>query len=151
VPQLTWVLILLEAIGYILLHSFFYLSLLAAGLNSTQMGFLGKSPFYLWNYVVTISWVVGRGLSSTFTSIGSGLNSTFTGIGSGLNSTFTGIGTFIHEILSAFLGKTIPQSPSLPAPCTTATPSLIIGDSPLSPSPSLSSENVCPPPPYSVS
>lgn len=139
-PQLTWVLILLEAIGYILLHSFFYLSLLAAGLNSTQMGFLGKSPFYLWNYVVTISWVVGRGLSSTFTSIGSGLN-----------STFTGIGTFIHEILSAFLGKTIPQSPSLPAPCTTATPSLIIGDSPLSPSPSLSSENVCPPPPYSVS
>jgi hypothetical protein len=140
VPQLTWVLILLEAIGYILLHSFFYLSLLAAGLNSTQMGFLGKSPFYLWNYVVTISWVVGRGLSSTFTSIGSGLN-----------STFTGIGTFIHEILSAFLGKTIPQSPSLPAPCTTATPSLIIGDSPLSPSPSLSSENVCPPPPYSVS
>jgi len=124
--------VVVEAIGYVLLHSFFYTLLLGAGLNSTQMGFLGRSPFY----VVTVSWVVGNGLSSIFT---------------GLSSIFTGIGTFIHELFSALLCMTIPQSPSLPAPCTTTTPGPITRDSLLNPSQSLASMSVCPPPPYSVS
>ena len=130
-PQLTWVLILSEAIGYVLLHLFFYVLLLGAGLNSTQMGFLGKSPFY----VVTVSWVVGNGLRSMFTGVG---------------TMFTGVGTFIHELFSALLCNTIPQSPSLPAPCTTTTPGSTIGGSLLNPSQSLASMSVCLPPPYSV-
>ena len=137
-PQLTWVLILSEAIGYVLLHSFFYVLLLGAGLNSTQMGFLGKSPFY----VVTVFWVVGNGLRSMFTGVGT----MFTGIG----TMFTGVGTFIHELFSALLCNTIPQSPSLPAPCTTTTPGSTIGGSLLNPSQSLASMSVCLPPPYSV-
>lgn len=114
----------MEAVGYVLLHAFFYILLLGFGLNSAQMGFLGKSPFYF----VTVSWVVGNGLGSMF----------------------TGIGTFIHKLFSALLCKTTPQSPSLLVPCMTTMPGPITGGSLLNPSQSLASMSVCLPPPYSV-